>query len=71
MKNMRVRKYTDFDWRIEELLKEYLKNIIHRSLFKTPEEVNKEIAERNVTITKNNIEQEKMNLLNFRGGGTR
>ena len=44
MKNMRVRKYTDFDWRIEELLKEYLKNIIHRSLFKTQEEVNKEIA---------------------------
>ena len=41
---MRVRKYTDFDWRIEELLKEYLKNIIHRSLLKTPEEVNKEIA---------------------------
>ena len=44
MKNMRVQKYTDFDWRIEELLKEYLKNIIHRSLFKTPEEVHKEIA---------------------------
>jgi len=36
MKNMRVRKYTDFDWRIEELLKEYLKNIIHRSLSMQP-----------------------------------
>ena len=38
------------------IAKEALRSVV--PTFKTPEEENKEIAERNVTITKNNIEQE-------------